>query len=316
LHGLIGEVVSLLERSIDPRVTLRVELRASCACVAGDPTQLQNALLNLALNARDAMPEGGTVTFRTESVVVGATAESIASVTPGDYLRVEVTDTGVGMDEATRQRIFEPFFTTKSHGTGMGLAAVYGTIRAHRGVVEVVSSPGAGTTFCLLIPAGSPDASAQPALRSPLPPSRVDAEVLIAEDEPAVAAMMAELLKHLGCRATLCQDGETAVRRYREQPHRFELVILDLTLPKMSGKDAFGEIRRINPNALVIIASGYSDDTKLESLLGAGAAAFLPKPFRLAQLAAVLDRVLGRERRAARQDARTGPINGARPSTR
>ena len=126
-----------------------------------------------------------------------------------------------------------------------------------------------------------------------------DAEVLIAEDEPAVAAMMAELLKHLGCRATVCHDGETAVHRYREEPRRFELVILDLTLPKMSGRDAFGKIRRINPNASVIIASGYSDDAKLESLLGAGAAAFLPNPFRLAHLAAVLDRVLGRKPRAA-----------------
>ncbi|MBN1610713.1 MAG: response regulator [Polyangiaceae bacterium] len=304
VHGLIGEVVSLLERSIDPRVTLRVELHASCACVTGDPTQLQNALLNLALNARDAMPEGGTVTFRTKGVVVGATAGSVGSVTPGDYLRVEVTDTGVGMDEATRQRIFEPFFTTKPHGTGMGLAAVYGTMSAHRGVVEVVSSPGAGTTFSLLIPAGSPDASAQPAVRSTPPPSQVDAEVLLAEDEPAVAAMMAELLGHLGCHATVCQDGETAVRCYREQPDRFELVILDLTLPKMSGKDAFGEIRKINPNASVVIASGYTDDTKVQSLLGAGAAAFLPKPFRLAQLAAILDRVLGRERRAAGEEAR------------
>jgi two-component system cell cycle sensor histidine kinase/response regulator CckA len=305
VHGLIGEVVSLLERSIDPSVTLQVELHAPRACVTGDPTQLQNALLNLALNARDAMPEGGTVTFRTESVVVGATTESIGSVTPGDYLRVEVSDTGVGMDEATRQRIFEPFFTTKPHGTGMGLAAVYGTIRAHRGGVQVVSSPGAGSTFSLLLPTASPDASAQPALRSAPPPPPVDAEVLIAEDEPAVAAMMVELLDHLGCRATVCPDGETAVRYYREEPHRFELVILDLTLPKMSGKDAFGEIRKINPTASVVIASGYTDDAKLENLLSAGAAAFLPKPFRLAHLAAVLDRALGRERRATAREART-----------
>jgi nitrogen-specific signal transduction histidine kinase/CheY-like chemotaxis protein len=291
VHDLIGEVLTLLERSIDPRINLRAELHASPAHVAGDPTQLQNALLNLALNARDAMPEGGTLTFETAAVVVQGSADAVGTVAPGSYLRVDVADTGVGMDEPTRQRIFEPFFTTKAQGTGMGLAAVYGTVRAHRGAVEVASAPGAGTTFSLLIPAGSPGPSPKPAPRSTPPPSRVDAEVLVAEDDRSVAAMLVSLLSHLGCRATVCGDGEEAVRRYREEPQRFELVILDLTLPKKSGSDAFCEIRRINPMASVVIASGYSADTRLQSLLDGGAAAYLPKPFRLAQLAAILDRV-------------------------
>jgi PAS domain S-box-containing protein len=294
VHGLIGEVLSLLERSIDPRITLRAELQAAPAQVSGDPTQLQNALLNLALNARDAMPEGGTVSIRTERVTLRASADSAGAASPVEYVCVDVTDTGLGMDESTRQRIFEPFFTTKSQGTGMGLAAVYGTVRAHRGTIEVKSAPGAGATFRLLLPADAQEAAEQPTDRSAPPPAPVNAEVLIAEDDPSVATMLAQQLEYLGCRATVCTDGEDAVRRYREAPHRFELVILDLTLPKMSGSDAFSAIRRVDPDAAVVIASGYSADAKLQGLLDDGAAAFLPKPFRLAELAAVLDQARSR----------------------
>jgi CheY-like chemotaxis protein len=293
LHALIREVMLLLERSIDPRVTLKAELDAASPVTLGDPTQLQNALLNLGLNARDAMPNGGTMTFQTDMVTREGSIRDVGwDAEPGRHVRVEVSDTGTGMDMNTLRKLFEPFFTTKPQGTGMGLAAVYGTVKAHRGTIDVDSIPGEGTTFTLYLPhhSGEPVPDSRP--RTSAPEGKLNAHVLVAEDEPAVASVVSGMLEHLGCRVTVCSDGEQALTAYGAAPDAFDLVLLDMTMPRVSGSDTFARIRTINPDAVVVLASGYAADAGAQRLLDGGAAGFLRKPFRVGDLSRVLEQAL------------------------
>jgi len=287
VHELIHEVVAILGRTIDPRVTIRLQLRAARAVVIGDPSPLQSALLNLALNARDAMPEGGDLTFATDGVQLEA----------GAGLRVRVVDTGVGMSEEVRRRLFEPFFTTKGpgRGTGMGLPAVYGTISDHHGTVHVESGPGRGATFTLLLPlADDGIAAAGPA---PVPPTvRGRGHVLIADDTPAVLRVVGDVLEALGYRVTACADGVAALARYREGWRAVDLVLLDVTMPGLDGPGALAEMRRINPAVRAVLASGHPPGPAEQRLIDDLGVGFLQKPFSMAELSRCVAAALVAER--------------------
>jgi len=285
LHAVVAEVVGLLEHSIDRRIRIRVEFEASQHVTRGDASQLVNAVLNLGLNARDAMPEGGDLTFRTGTVEVADDAELRA----GTYVRVEVADTGSGMSDATAARMFEPFFTTKPAGTGMGLAAVYGTVQAHRGRIDVHSEPGSGTRLALFLPAESvPGALGEDV---PVASSRRERlSVLLIEDELTVAEAGRLMLESLGHGVQVVGDAEAGVAAYRESPAAFDLVLMDLTTPRLSAQEALARLRAIDANVRVVLCSGYAADAESQRLLAAGAAAFLQKPYRLEQLDAALRR--------------------------
>ena len=288
LHALLDELVRMLARTIDPRIAVRARLEAPAARTTGDPGQLQSAFLNLALNARDAMPEGGELTFLTDLVPLDeaqarAAPEGLAA---GRYLRVRVADTGLGMTEAVRRRLFEPFFTTKEpgHGTGMGLAAVYGTIRNHRGTVRVESEPGRGTVFTVLLPlADRPAAAERPAPDGGLVPGR--GHVLVAEDRPAVLQVTTRLLHQLGYRVSARPDGLAALELYREAWREIDLVLLDVMMPGLSGAAAFREMRRINPAVRAVLTSGHPLGPDEERLLEEPGVRFIQKPFGLSDLA-------------------------------
>ena len=283
LHALVLEVVALLQHSIDRRIRIRTELQASEYTTAGDASQLQNAVLNLGLNARDAMPNGGEMIFRTETLSVAG--ESDLKV--GKHVRLEVIDTGIGMAEATRERLFEPFFTTKPAGTGLGLAAVYGTVRSHRGRIDVESTPGKGARVSLLLPVTAPDvAKAAPVSGgSARPQSR---RVLLVEDEATVAEATRQMLETLGHEVTVCEDAQAGVETYQANSTSFDLVLMDLTTPRLSAREALARILEANPAAHVVLYSGYTAGAETQRLLAAGAKAFLSKPFRLEQLESTL----------------------------
>ncbi|MCK6488503.1 MAG: PAS domain S-box protein [Planctomycetes bacterium] len=285
LHQVVAETVAILSRSIDRRIELRQRLLASTSLVTGDPSQLQNALLNLGLNARDAMESGGVLEFAT--TVVDDPAGS------GRRLRVEVSDTGCGMDADVLAHLFEPFFTTKppGKGTGMGLAAMYGTVRNHGGTVAVRSAPGQGTTFTLLLPLAAGDAA---------PPAPVAApaahgggrRILVVDDEPMLRELLAVTLRELGHAVELAEDGLQALARHRAAGGAFDLVILDLVMPGLDGRDTFHRLRQADPGIRVLLASGYSIAGDARALLDAGAVGFVQKPFQreelLRQVAAAL----------------------------
>ncbi len=291
IHELVGEVVELLKHTIDKRITLETHLCSEELQVLGDPTLLQNALLNLGLNACDAMKQGGTLSFSTTQHFVEHTHAGVSSaVRHGRYAKVIVADTGEGMTEATRKRIFEPFFTTKESGNGMGLAAVYGAVESHRGDISLESEPGQGTAFTLLLPLSeNPRDSVTLKVVSPyrqFPGTRI----LLAEDEEDVAQSATLLLEEMGCKVTHCEDGQAALDAFQEAPEQFDVVILDHMMPRLSGREALAEMRKVRPWIRALLTSGYSTETVIEN--SDHPEAFLPKPFNQIQLGASLARVL------------------------
>lgn len=297
LKALVTETAELLRRSLARRVEVRVEVHSGRAVVHGDPAQLANALLNLGINARDAMPDGGTLTFRTFDLELDAAAAAAADVERGRYAAVAVIDTGAGMSEDVLSQAFEPFFTTKADGTGMGLAQVYGAARAHHGYVRAESRHGAGsrvTVFLPLVDVESTPSSTGIAVGA----GRLGYSVLLAEDDERLGITTRQLLEQLGCEVEVCADGEAAVAAYARRPGVFDVVLLDLAMPKRSGAAALADLRRIDPKVPVVITSGYASGAEVEQLLAAGAAAFVPKPATLSALVRALRRAVkgGRER--------------------
>ncbi len=290
IHKIIADVVSLLKHSIDKRIKILQNLHANPSFVLGDPTQLQNAILNLAINASDAMPGGGELVFTTET----STAENRRYKTlskelkQGEYLLVSVTDTGQGIPLEIQERIFEPFFTTKSQGkgVGMGLAAVYGIVKSHEGAVSVQSEKGKGSTFTILLPLVKGDTVSG---RVATTPNKAAAgmpsyNILVVDDEDIVSETLGLMLKKIGHKARIFNNGHSAVDFYKKNRQSFDLAILDIALPDMSGREIFYELRKINPLVTVILASGYSINGEIQKILKEGAKGFIQKPFSVKEL--------------------------------
>lgn len=310
IHEVIAEVVSLLRRSIDKRISVDTRLQAGAFVTMGDPTQIQNAVLNVALNARDAMPEGGQLVFATDVVTLDEEycRRNPYEIAPGPCVRISMTDTGAGMDAQTVTRIFEPYFTTKPEGagTGMGLAAVYGTVKSHGGAVNVYSEVGHGTTFNLYFPLSMETEEDRTAGGEPGPVVTGSAHVLVVEDDDIVRESAGNMLEKLGYRVTACRDGAEAVDYYTDNWRSVDLVILDLIMPRMDGAETFEALRDINPAVAVLVASGYGLNGKGRNVLGKGAAGYLQKPFRIDELSRTVAEILAENGiRSEKRDGRS-----------
>jgi PAS domain S-box-containing protein len=296
LHAAVREVLLFLTHGIDKRITLRMQLTAPRPVTLGDPAQLENALLNLALNARDAMPAGGTITFRTANVILEEDQRARLGLEPSPegFISVAVSDTGHGMDEHVRAHLFEPFFTTKKmgEGSGMGLAAVYGTVQSHRGAVEVESAVGKGTTFTLYLPLVAPE---QPAVE-PAPASTRPrhARVLVVDDESDVRELVRDMLASLGCEVMACRDGLEAAMLYAREWQTFDLVILDMVMPRLGGRATLARLREVNPQVKAILMTGHGPEGEAADILNDGAVAFVQKPFAMRELAEQVDAALAK----------------------
>jgi len=288
LHRLIGEVVGMLSHTIDKKIVMIQQLEAQAPVTTGDPSQLQSALLNLALNARDAMPLGGRLSFATTNVTFGETTPPNQSSPPlsGEYVCLSVSDTGEGIDPLILPRIFEPFFTTKGgKGTGLGLAAVYGTVESHKGTVSVRSEPGQGTVVEVHLPV-TRVAPAVIAKRDSERESRLrSAHVLVVDDEPAVRDVTQRLLENQGCKVTTFQNGREALRFYEQSFRTADVVVLDMVMPIMDGRETFLAMRAVNPGIRALLASGHSVDEDAQAVLTGGARGFIQKPFEGSMLA-------------------------------
>jgi len=285
LNEIVTEVVELLERSIDKKITIVLDLGADPATTAGDPSQLQNCFLNLALNARDAMPDGGELTFTSRIVHLDdeACRSSPFDLDPGDYVEVGVADTGVGMSPPVMERIFEPFFTTKEneHSVGMGLAAVYGTVKSHKGAIGVASEERGGSTFTVRLPllVAPREIAAAGESVATATDDHSGWHILLVDDEESVCETTAEMLRALGHRVTVCRNGREAVDLYRRSADDIDLVVLDMVMPVMGGGATFDELAAIDPGVPVLLASGYSLEGDAQEILDRGARGFVQKPF-------------------------------------
>jgi two-component system NtrC family sensor kinase len=276
IHGMEKMLLRLLAEDIE----IRMDLTPRDTTVMADSGQIEQVLLNLATNARDAMQSGGTLFIRTEVAELEAESSGLHGVgTAGSYVVLEVSDTGMGMDEQTKERIFDPFFTTKEvgRGTGLGLAIVYGIIKQHGGQITVHSEPGKGTTFKIYFPLEKRPGEEQPG-RSLLHIAGGTETVLLAEDNAHVRDVLQLVLQEAGYRVVTADDGEDAVRKFRENAGEVKLCLLDVIMPKKNGKDSLAEIRTIRPDMPVIFMSGYTADVIRGKDIVDQDAVFLAKP--------------------------------------
>jgi PAS domain S-box-containing protein len=292
LHSLLDETVALLRRTIDPRIVVEVRPASDLGMVSADPGQLHQVLMNLCVNARDAMPEGGQLLLETANVVIDApAAHRHVEARPGPFIRLRVEDTGHGMDPVVQSRIFEPFFTTKGpgRGTGLGLAMVFGIVKQHQGWIECTSAVDHGTRFDIYLPRADPPAALTVA--APPAPAGGTETILLVDDEPQIRQVARKILEDCGYQVLLAGDGLEAVDVYRRERERIALVILDLTMPRLSGRDAFRQLTQVNPDVRVLFASGYAAESipevATEPTLG-----FVGKPYRPEDLAATVRAVL------------------------
>ncbi len=285
VHQAVENALGLLGHTLDKRITLATDLRAERRTVIGDLSMLMNALLNLGINAGHAMPEGGTLTFASRNEVLG-TARCSGSpfpLEPGPFLCLEVRDTGCGMSPETLSHIFEPFFTTRApgQGTGLGLAAVYGILRQHHGGIEVESALGSGTTFRLLLPLAEIQMPNAAPAHAPLQGTGC---ILLVDDEDIIRSTGKAMLERLGYRVLLAQDGEAALATYRQERERIDLVILDMIMPRMNGRECFAALKALDPGVRALLASGFARESDLETLRAEGVRAFLRKPYNTLEL--------------------------------
>jgi PAS domain S-box-containing protein len=324
LGTIIHEAIRLMSRTLDPRVTVESPPVAGEVWILGDPLQMEQVVLNLAMNARDAMPTGGRLTLAAEAACLDAkSCEGRPGAKPGRYVVLSVSDTGCGIPKELHDRIFEPFFTTKPHGkgTGMGLAMVYGIVRNHGGWIEVESEVGRGSTFRIywpvadrpqmatqvpgdpvetVPPAPAAEMSVQPArpVAAATPPSGSEpppkalARILVVDDEDMVRSVVTLMLRRLGYDVVAAANGREAVDYYKQSGAQVHLAIVDMIMPEMDGRECFLALRRLNPGVKVILCTGGASEGSTQQTVSEGAVGFIQKPYQLDQLAQAIRKAL------------------------
>ncbi len=293
---LVEETLQMLKTSISKKAILHLNLAQSLPGTLGDPTQIRQVLMNMVINASDAIGEqDGNITITTGTVDCEepflADSYLLPVEKPGTYVYFDVSDTGCGMDQNTMEHLFEPFFTTKFLGRGLGMAAVMGIIKAHKGALSVHSEIGKGTTFKVLLPAGGlpEDHGTEHDVNESWHGSGT---VLLVDDEQAIRQVTTKQLKKLGMKVLTAEDGQQAVDTYREHASEIDLVLLDVTMPHMSGGEACQALRKISPDVCIVIASGYAEEDVASQFKGEDIAGFLQKPYTLTKLRSLLSTLL------------------------
>jgi PAS domain S-box-containing protein len=290
LNGLLETVIDTVA-AMRKEVTIQRRLAPDLPEIEAEQGQIEQVVYNLLINAADAMPRGGSIFVETGRAPADPLNDGARQLPAGDYVRLTVTDTGAGMDTETKKRIFDPFFTTKpmGAGTGLGLASVYGIIKAHGGAIRVDSSPGKGATFTVFLPACAAKEEVAPSPASEH--SAGEKVVLVVDDEPFVLEVTVELLEALGFDALACGSGSEAIRIFEEHRGRIDLVLLDLTMPDMGGGETFDRLRRIDDKVKVLLCSGYGQDSQAEEILNRGCNGFIQKPYNLESLASKISQI-------------------------
>jgi two-component system cell cycle sensor histidine kinase/response regulator CckA len=299
LNDSIRRSLRMLEHTLPKMIAIETNLAPDLKRVNADLNQMEQVIMNLATNAADAMPEGGRLLIETENITLSDDySHEHLEVSPGDYVQLMVSDTGCGIAPQALEHIFDPFFTTKEtgRGTGLGLSTVYGIVKAHHGYIYCYSEPGAGTTFKIYLPAQeaalpTPDQDRGPSDRL----FKGSETILLVDDEQALRDLGSRFLSEAGYRTLLAANGEEALEVYRARKDEIDLVIMDLSMPGMGGHKCLQEILAINPQAKVVIASGYSANGQAKVALESGAASYVAKPFRLIDLLVTVRDVLDRK---------------------
>ena len=309
LSAVVKEMVQLVRVSVSKRCEIRYELSEDLPTIDADVEQIRQVIMNLVQNAAEAVGEpGGIITVKTgvevcdRSVLAGSFLDD--NLPAGAYVYLEVNDSGCGINPEAQDRVFDPFFSTKFLGRGLGLAAVLGIVRGHHGAIQLRSQPGQGSTFRVLLPTVRPPPEPPAPWQAASHAAQTDfggsalyeraeegATILVVDDEPAVREVAKTMLEKAGFKVLLAADGEVGVKIYRERSHEICAVLLDLLMPRMNGELAFDEIRRINPEAQVVLCSGFSEQEAVRRFTNKGLAGFLQKPFQMDIMISLLQKV-------------------------
>jgi PAS domain S-box-containing protein len=294
IHSVVQDTISFFERSVDRRISVHTDFQAKNSVILGDEGQMQQAVLNIFLNARDAMPDGGSLTITTRDVVLtGAEVQMTPNMKPGNYLQMDISDTGVGIDGNILQQIFEPFFTTKEKGkgTGLGLSVSYGIIQTHGGSIYAESTKNVGSCFHILVPQLSDRVPRQ--RTGKLQRLRHGKEhILLVDDEEAIVRTTSSLLHSLGYTVTTASTGQEAIRVYKSMHEDIDLIILDMNMPEGSGEEVLEALQEMHSQVHILISSGYADNIIPREILRQMVDGFLPKPYRVEDLSIKVRQIL------------------------
>lgn len=292
LHDIIKDTSIILGRTLDKKISIDSNLNAESPLIRGDLSQLQAALLNIGINSGHAMPDGGVLSFTTTNITLEKDfSHNNQELPSGHYLQLQIRDTGLGIPPGNLKHIFEPFFTTKDQdkGTGLGLAAVYGTVKQHKGAITVDSEVGEGTSFTIFLPISGPEEASDIVI------DNTDEQIitgqgciLIIDDESVVRSIAKMILEKLGYVTLEADNGEKGLEIYREQQEKIDLVLLDMLMPVMDGTECFYALKKINPNVQVVVCSGFTRDADLTSLKKSGLAGLVRKPYNIVELSKVV----------------------------
>jgi signal transduction histidine kinase/CheY-like chemotaxis protein len=282
INDIVSELIAFLRETFDRNIAIVLDMEGGLSPVEGDGNQLYQALMNLCINARDAMPSGGRLYIKTEAFALrDERMATLLQVPPGDYVRVGITDVGTGMTAEVKKRIFEPFYTTKGvgKGTGLGLSMVYGIVKNHGGYINVYSEVGLGTTMRVYLPKAS-GVIEERRKKGVMSSGNKRGTILFIDDEDMVRELGREILEAYDFKVLVAVHGAEGVRMFQEHRENIDLVILDMIMPEKGGRQAFNEIRAIKPEARILLCSGYGQEQSFDELLDAGAVGFLQKPFQ------------------------------------
>ncbi|MBM3302472.1 MAG: response regulator, partial [Deltaproteobacteria bacterium] len=294
LNRRIVDLRKMLERTLPKMIDIQLSLDEDLAKINADPTQIDQVLMNLAVNARDAMPDGGRLIIETATIMLDEEYTSThLDAKPGHYVLLTVTDTGTGIDKDTFEHIFEPFYTTKGvgQGTGLGLGMVHGIVKHHGGHISCYSEPGRGTTFKIYLPALLEDEESEDAAARVMPRGGSET-ILLVDDEELIRGLASKILTKAGYEVITASNGKEALEAYQIRSDEIALVLLDLIMPEMGGKQCLEGLLSLDPSVKVVIASGYSAYGPTKEALAAGAKGFVNKPYDIWQMLEVVRAVL------------------------
>ncbi len=297
LNEVVEETLAIVESTFDKSIEIRKELSADLPPVEADATQLQQAVMNLCVNARDAMPAGGLLTVKTDLKHLDSNYFSFqAAGAEGNFLELTIADNGCGMDSETLEKIYEPFFTTKEKGkgTGLGMSMVYGVIKSHGGFISADSAPGEGTIFHVFLPVSKK--KYQQRLSKEIIPTSGHEVILVVEDEEPLRTMISEALDSFGYEVLLAADGLEGLEKFKANRQRVDLVFLDMVMPRMGGFELFQKLKALDPAVRVLLTTGYSDSQKAQEVLSAGALGLINKPYQIPELLAKLREIFDGEK--------------------
>jgi two-component system, cell cycle sensor histidine kinase and response regulator CckA len=311
LNRQLKQIHGSLRRMIPRMIEIKLILADDLGSANADPVQIEQVLMNLAVNAHHAMPKGGKLIMETRNCTLDEDyCSTNAEAKPGEYVMLKISDSGEGMEKEVLDHIFEPFFTTKEagKGTGLGLAIVYGIVKSHDGHITCSSEPGQGTTFSIFLPAVPGESNPDMAMTTGEMPAFGTEVILLVDDEEPIRKVVAQILKPCGYKVFTAENGNEALKIYREKKDEISLVILDLNMPGMGGTECLEEILKIDPKARVLIASGYSVKESTRKILEVGSSGFIAKPFDAGDLLRAVRRVLDEAGSPRSRAGGSGPV--------